>query len=97
MNVPKLARLLILSLIITAIALPAYAARSCSCNFCQRVPAHVPCVLDGARTTCGAFLIVALCPAPPAQEEQPSTLSAQPFLELLAASEEPVAPSCELK
>lgn len=89
MSVPRLARLLVLSLIITAIALPAYAARSCGCDFCQGVPSNVPCELDGVRTTCGAFLIVALCPAPPAQGE--------PFMELLAASEEPAAPACELK
>jgi hypothetical protein len=63
MKFPKLARFLGLSLILAATAaLPASAARSCSCNFCQRVPAHVPCNLEG-RTTCGAFLIVALCPA----------------------------------
>lgn len=59
----KLVRFLGLSLIVAATALPASAARLCGCNFCQRVPAHVPCNLDGQRTTCGDFLIVALCPA----------------------------------
>lgn len=63
MKLPKLARILALFLVIAAAALPASAARSCGCNFCQRVPAHVPCELEGERTTCGAFLIVALCPA----------------------------------
>lgn len=63
MKLPKLARILGLSLIVTAAALPASAARSCGCTFCQRVPSHVPCNLEGNRTTCGAFLAVALCPA----------------------------------
>jgi hypothetical protein len=62
MNLSKLARVLGLSLIVAASALPASAARSCGCDFCQRVPSHVPCNLEG-RTTCGEFLIVALCPA----------------------------------
>lgn len=93
MNVPKLARFLVLSLILTAVAVPAYAARACSCDFCQQVPSNVPCVLDGATTTCGAFLIVALCPAPPAQGEPSVTMSAL----LAAASEEPAAPACELQ
>ncbi len=57
-----LARILGLSLIVAASALPASAAWSCGCDFCQRVPSHVPCDLDG-RTTCGEFLLVALCPA----------------------------------
>lgn len=78
MRLPKLALLLGLCLIVAAIApLPASAARACGCEFCQRVPAHVPCELEGARTTCGAFLIVALCPAQ-ARAEQPATVSAQP-------------------
>jgi hypothetical protein len=59
----KLVRFLGLSLIVAATALPASAARPCGCNFCQRVPAHVPCNIEGQRTTCGEFLIVALCPA----------------------------------
>ena len=58
----KLARFLGLSLIVAATALPASAARACGCDFCQSVPPNVPCELEG-RTTCGAFLIVALCPA----------------------------------
>jgi len=62
MKLLSLARILALSFIIAAAALPAYAARACGCNFCQRVPAHVPCELEG-RTTCGEFLTVALCPA----------------------------------
>lgn len=64
MKLPKLARFLGLSLIVAATALPVSAARLCGCNFCQRVPSHVPCRnTDGVRTTCGAFLIAATCPA----------------------------------
>jgi hypothetical protein len=62
MKLPKLARFLGLSLIVAATTLPVSAARLCSCEFCQRVPSHVPCNLDG-RTTCGTFLIAATCPA----------------------------------
>ena len=62
MKLPKLARLLGLSLIVAATALPASAARLCSCELCQRVPPQVRCNSDGP-TTCGAFLAVALCPA----------------------------------
>ena len=63
MKLPRLARFLGLALIVAATALPASAARPCGCNFCQRVPGNVPCNLDGQRTTCLEFLIVALCPA----------------------------------
>jgi hypothetical protein len=63
MNLPKLARILALTLIVIAAALPVSAARDCGCDFCQRVPPHVPCEIEDTRTTCGAFLIVALCPA----------------------------------
>jgi len=63
MKLLSLVRILALTLIVAAAALPASAARACGCDFCQRVPGHVPCELDGERTTCNAFLIVALCPA----------------------------------
>ncbi len=63
MKSSKLARFLGLALIAAATALSASAARLCGCDFCQRVPSHVPCNLEGQRTTCGEFLIVALCPA----------------------------------
>lgn len=62
MKLPKLARLLGLSLIVAATALPASAARRCSCDFCQGVPPDTPCNFSGS-TTCGAFLAVTLCPA----------------------------------
>lgn len=63
MKLPKLARFLGLSLIVAAVTLPVSAARLCSCEFCQRVPSHVPCNNLEGRTTCGNFLIAASCPA----------------------------------
>lgn len=62
MKLPKLARFLGLSLIVAATALPASAARRCSCDFCQSVDPTTPCNFNG-HTTCGAFLAVTLCPA----------------------------------
>ena len=62
MKLPKLARFLGLSLIVAATALPASAARRCSCDFCQSVAPTTPCNFNG-QTTCGAFLAVTLCPA----------------------------------
>lgn len=61
MNLPKFARIVGLSLIVAATALPASAARRCSCDFCQTVDPTTPCNFNGA-TTCGAFLAVTLCP-----------------------------------
>ncbi|HEX6900631.1 MAG TPA: hypothetical protein VF789_12980 [Thermoanaerobaculia bacterium] len=58
----KLARFLGLSLIVAATALPAEAARRCSCDLCLFNDPATRCKLDGQNTTCGAFLIVALCP-----------------------------------
>lgn len=64
MKLPKLARFLGLSLIVAAAALPAYAAQLCSCDFCQEVSLSARCDdLNGNRTTCGAFLASAICPA----------------------------------
>jgi hypothetical protein len=62
MKLPTIAKLLGLSLIIAATALPASAARRCSCDFCQSVDPTTPCNFNG-QTTCGAFLAVTLCPA----------------------------------
>jgi len=62
MKVPRIARFLAISLIIAAAALPAAAARRCSCDFCQAVDPTTPCNFNG-QTTCGAFLAVTLCPA----------------------------------
>ncbi|HSK78603.1 MAG TPA: hypothetical protein VLQ45_19265 [Thermoanaerobaculia bacterium] len=67
MNLPKFVRIVALSLIVAATTLPASAAQLCSCDFCQRVAPQARCDFEGLegneRTTCGAFLIVALCPA----------------------------------
>jgi len=63
MKVPRIARFLGISLIIAAAALPASAARRCSCDFCQPVDPTTPCNFNGDQTTCGAFLAVTLCPA----------------------------------
>jgi hypothetical protein len=63
MNLPKFARIVGLSLIVAATALPASAARRCSCDFCPTVDATTPCNDRGTQTTCGAFLAVTLCPA----------------------------------
>jgi hypothetical protein len=63
MNLPKFARIAALSLIVAASTLPASATQLCGCDFCQRVSPQARCDSDGSRTTCGAFLAVALCPA----------------------------------
>jgi hypothetical protein len=62
MTLSKLARCLGLFLIVAATALPASAARPCSCEFCQAVSVNARCDLNGTTTTCGAFLAVAICP-----------------------------------
>ena len=62
MNLPKFARIAALALIVTAAALPASAARRCSCDYCQTVDPTTPCSFNGP-TTCGTFLSVTLCPA----------------------------------
>ena len=63
MNLPKFARIAALSLIVAAAALPASAARRCSCDYCPTVAPTEPCTVQGSQTTCGAFLAVTLCPA----------------------------------
>ena len=60
MKLPKIARFLGLSLIVAAAALPASAARRCSCDYCQTVDPTTACSFNG-QTTCGAFLSVTLC------------------------------------
>ena len=62
MRLPKFARFVGLSLIVAATALPASAARRCSCDYCQSVDPATPCNFNG-QTTCGAWLAVTLCPA----------------------------------
>jgi hypothetical protein len=64
MNLPKFARFVGLSLIVAMTALPASAARRCSCDYCPTVDPTTPCNLQGqGQTTCGEFLAVTLCPA----------------------------------
>lgn len=63
MNMSKLARFAGLSLILAITALPAFAARQCSCTYCMSVDPTTACNFGG-NTTCGAFLSVTLCPAP---------------------------------
>lgn len=60
----KFARFVALSLVVAAAALPASAARQCSCGYCQEFadPSSVPCNYNGP-TNCGAWLAVTLCPA----------------------------------
>lgn len=62
MNVPKLTRIVALSLIVAATALPASAARRCSCDYCPTVAPTERCSFNGT-TTCGEWLAVTLCPA----------------------------------
>lgn len=62
MNLNKITRFVGLSLILAVTALPAFAARQCSCNFCMGADPTTPCNFSG-QTTCGAFLSVTLCPA----------------------------------
>lgn len=64
MNLPKFARFAALSLILAAAALPASAARRCSCDYCPTVAPETACTDPGSgTTTCGAWLSVTLCPA----------------------------------
>jgi hypothetical protein len=62
MNLPKFARIAALALIVAAAALPASAAKRCSCDYCQTVDPTTPCNFNG-NTTCGEWLAVTLCPA----------------------------------
>ena len=62
MKLNKIVRIVALSLAVAAAALPASAAKRCSCDFCQTVEPTTPCNFNG-NTTCGAFLAVTLCPA----------------------------------
>lgn len=64
MVLTKLARISALSLILFLTAITAFAqgAPPCGCDFCTRKGPDQSCSLDGAVTTCGYFLSVALCP-----------------------------------
>lgn len=61
MKLNKLVRLVALPLVLAATALPASAAKRCSCDYCQTVAPTTPCNFNG-NTTCGAWLAVTLCP-----------------------------------
>src|SRR5215218_4580833 len=64
MNMPKLARLSVLCLILSLTALTAFAQpapQPCSCEYCSRGGSGRSCILDGATTTCGYFLAVTTC------------------------------------
>lgn len=66
MTLLKFARLVGLSLIVSATALTAFAAppapQPCSCEYCPRVNSTRSCTLsDGTTTTCGYFLAVTTC------------------------------------
>lgn len=65
MKLSKLARIVGLSLVVAASALPMVSAappEPCSCNYCQSVAPTTRCQFNGS-TTCGAWLSVTLCPA----------------------------------
>lgn len=64
MNLPKLARLSVLCLILSLTALTAFAQpapQPCSCEYCSRGGSGRSCILDGTTTTCGYFLAVTTC------------------------------------
>src|SRR5829696_8534510 len=61
MNLPKLARIVGLSLIAAAASLPVFAERPCSCVYCSQVSNTESCNFFGTHTTCGDFLAVTLC------------------------------------
>ena len=62
MNLSKIARFAGLALIVAVSALPAFASRPCSCNYCSSVSPTTSCNFNGTQTTCGDFLAVTLCP-----------------------------------
>jgi hypothetical protein len=61
-KLPMIARFAGLSLIVAITALPASAARRCTCDYCPTVAPTEPCSFSGP-TTCGEWLAVTLCPA----------------------------------
>lgn len=65
MNLTKLARIVALSLIVSAIAMTSFAQapRPCSCSYCPTVDPTTRCRSDQGTTTCGEWLAVTLCPA----------------------------------
>jgi len=64
MKLPKLARILGLSLILSIASLTAFAApplKPCGCSYCSHTSTQTSCTFDGTTTTCGDFLAVTLC------------------------------------
>jgi hypothetical protein len=64
MQLPKLARIAGLSLILSIASLTAFAApplKACGCNYCSHASSEQSCTFDGTTTTCGYFLAVTLC------------------------------------
>jgi hypothetical protein len=61
MNVSKLVRIVGLSLVLAATALPSFAERQCGCTYCSSVSPTTACNFSGTHTTCGDFLAVTLC------------------------------------
>jgi hypothetical protein len=64
MNLPKLARILGLCLILAITALTSFAdpsAQPCSCSLCSRAGTGRSCTLDGSTITCGEFLSFTTC------------------------------------
>lgn len=61
MSLTKIARIVGLSLVVAAAALPAFAVRPCGCTFCQAEPA-APCNDNGTTRVCIDWLASASCP-----------------------------------
>jgi hypothetical protein len=65
-NLPKLARIVGLCLMLSITALTAFAdppaPQPCSCEYCSRTGSTRSCInFDGTTTTCGFFLAVTTC------------------------------------
>lgn len=88
MDLPKLARISTLCLLLFLTALAAFAQpapQPCSCDLCRGASQRT-CTLDGQTTTCGYFLAVAICPAGPASSPADSPSFLTPKSEPMQAS-----------
>jgi hypothetical protein len=92
MNLPRLARISALCLIVFMTALTAFALPQgtppCRCQLCSHSDPLRACRLEGEVTTCGLFLAVALCPARPPADSTSSVEAS--FLSLTSEAQEPV-------
>jgi hypothetical protein len=65
MNLSKLVRIVGLSLILSITSIAAFAAPpappACTCTYCSNANTNRSCTLNGATTTCGAFLSFTTC------------------------------------